>query len=86
MSAIHDTVISHNWLDGGAQSIGGTTAQGLGSGIVISDNLFGHLQWPINRDGTKIRWAIVLPAAPITFSGNVYADTGAPALIFRGTP
>ncbi len=86
VSAIHDTVIDHNWLDGGAQSIGGTTAQGLGSGIVISNNQFGHLQWPINRNGTKIRWAIVLPTAPITFTGNVYADSGAPALIYRGTP
>ena len=86
VSAIHDLLIDRNWMDGGAQSIGGTVAQGLGSGIVISNNRFGHLQWPVNRFGSRTRWAIVLPVAPITFSGNVYDDSGAPALIYRGTP
>jgi hypothetical protein len=85
-SAIHDLVIDGNWMDGGAQSIGGTTALGLNSGISITNNRFGHLQWPVNRFGSRTRWAIVLPDAPITMTGNVYDDTGYPALIYRGQP
>jgi hypothetical protein len=76
VSSVHDILIDHNWVDGGAQSV--TMIPGprrTGSGLVLINTHFGNRQALVNRNGVRARRPVLIyPGVSVATGGNVYSN------------
>jgi hypothetical protein len=77
VNPVHDVVIDRNWLDGGAQSVTMIPGhRGTGSGIILTDNMFGHGQALVRMNGVRAQRPVLIYPTVSAFVFNNIAMTG----------
>jgi hypothetical protein len=84
VTRVHDVVIDRNWLDGGAQSVTMIPGpRGTGSGIILTNNRFGHGQAVVRMNGVRAQRPVLISPTVSTFAFNNVTIAGAQIRISR---